>query len=81
MRNKLRNLFLALDKLIQPKPFALFGLDLSYDAFDLLFRLLPISNADMREWIMRDSDFDPLHADPRWQEVRRAAASEMGGHA
>ena len=51
------------------------------DAFDLLFRLLPISNADMREWIMRDSDFDPLHADPRWQEVRRAAASEMGGHA
>ncbi len=48
-------------------------------AFDLLGRLLPISNSDMLDWILRDSDFDPLHADPRWQDVRRAAASEMGG--
>ncbi len=49
------------------------------EAFGLLARLLPISNADMREWILRDSDFDPLHADPRWQEVRRAAAPDWGG--
>ena len=49
------------------------------EAFDLLRRLLPISNSDMMDWILRDSDFDPLHEDPRWQEVRRAAAPEMGG--
>lgn len=46
------------------------------EAFELLSRLLPLSNADMRAWILRDSDFDPLHADPRWQEVRRAAAPQ-----
>ncbi|MEI7599363.1 MAG: adenylate/guanylate cyclase domain-containing protein [Aestuariivirga sp.] len=52
------------------------------EAFAVLAKLLPISNADMRAWIMRDSDFDPLHADPRWQEIRRATASDMGsGHA
>ena len=45
----------------------------------MLSKLLPISNADMRDWIMRDSDFDPLHEDPRWQEIRRAAAPDMGG--
>jgi adenylate cyclase len=51
-------------------------------AFDVLNRLLPLSNADMREWILRDSDFDPLHADPRWQDILRAAAPERsGGHA
>ena len=51
-------------------------------AFDVLGRLLPISNADMRAWIMRDSDFDPLHRDPRWSEVRRVAAPDTGeGHA
>ena len=49
------------------------------EAFGLLSRLLPISNADMREWILRDSDFDPLHDDLRWEAVRRAAAPEMGG--
>lgn len=49
------------------------------EAFGLLSRLLPMSNSDMREWILRDSDFDPLHADPRWEEIRRAAAPEMGG--
>ncbi|WP_421696470.1 TPR end-of-group domain-containing protein [Aestuariivirga sp.] len=52
------------------------------EAFGLLARLLPISNGDMKEWILRDSDFDPLHEDPRWQEIRRAAAPEMSsGHA
>lgn len=52
------------------------------EAFDVLSRLLPISNADMRDWILRDSDFDPLHDDPRWQDVRRAAAPDLGsGHA
>jgi len=49
------------------------------DAFDLLSRLLPLSNADMRDWILRDSDFDPLHGDPRWQEILRAAAAPKGG--
>lgn len=49
------------------------------DAFEVLSKLLPISNADMREWILRDSDFDPLHDDPRWQEIRRAATHDMGG--
>ena len=52
------------------------------EAFAVLLKLLPISNTDMREWILRDSDFGPLHADPRWQEVRRAAGPDMGsGHA
>ncbi|MFO1131068.1 MAG: adenylate/guanylate cyclase domain-containing protein [Hyphomicrobiales bacterium] len=51
-------------------------------AFEVLGKLLPISNGDMREWILRDSDFNPLHADPRWSEVRRAAAPDTGeGHA
>ncbi|PZF75088.1 adenylate/guanylate cyclase domain-containing protein [Aestuariivirga litoralis] len=49
------------------------------EAFSVLSRLLPISNADMREWILRDSDFDSLHEDARWQEIRRAAAPDMGG--
>jgi len=49
------------------------------EAFSVLSRLLPISNADMREWILRDSDFDALHEDARWQEIRRAAAPDMGG--
>jgi len=42
-------------------------------AFAMLMRLLPLSNADMMDWIMSDSDLDPLHADPRWQVVLRAA--------
>lgn len=49
------------------------------EAFGLLEKLMPISNLDMREWILRDSDFDPLHGDPRWLQVRRAAATEPGG--
>ena len=49
------------------------------EAFGVLARLLPLSNTDMREWILRDSDFDPLHGDPRWQQVMRAAAPDTGG--
>ncbi|MFN4141829.1 adenylate/guanylate cyclase domain-containing protein [Aestuariivirga sp.] len=44
------------------------------DAFALLERLLPLSNAEMKDWILSDSDFDGLHADPRWKDVRRSAA-------
>ncbi|MCB1435162.1 MAG: adenylate/guanylate cyclase domain-containing protein, partial [Alphaproteobacteria bacterium] len=39
-------------------------------AFDLLERLLPVSNAEMRDWILIDSDFDPLHGDARWQKLK-----------
>lgn len=49
------------------------------EAFGVLARLLPLSNAEMRDWILRDSDFDPLHADPRWQQVLRTAAPSQGG--
>lgn len=49
------------------------------EAFGVLARLLPLSNAEMRDWILRDSDFDPLHADPRWQQILRAAAPSQGG--
>lgn len=38
-------------------------------AFELLHRLLPLSNDEMKEWILTDSDLDPLHADPRWHEI------------
>ncbi|WP_373504049.1 adenylate/guanylate cyclase domain-containing protein [Aestuariivirga sp.] len=43
-------------------------------AFDLLARLLPLSNAEMRDWILHDSDLDPLHDDLRWEQVRSVAA-------
>ena len=46
------------------------------DAFKLLERLLPLSNADMREWMMKDSDLDPLHADPRWEQVKVIAQTD-----
>jgi adenylate cyclase len=42
-------------------------------AFAVLNKLLPISNADMKHWIMNDSDLDPLHSDPRWEKVRKLA--------
>lgn len=38
-------------------------------AFDLLEELIPRGNADMKAWIMNDSDFDVLHSHPRWQRV------------
>lgn len=44
-------------------------------AFDLLLKLLPISNVEMKRWILTDSDLDPLHGDPRWQAVIRQASS------
>lgn len=44
-------------------------------AFALLGQLLPLSNADMKSWILSDSDLDPLHADPRWENIKRQAQS------
>lgn len=38
-------------------------------AFDLLEELIPRGNADMKAWIMNNSDFDVLHSHPRWQRV------------
>jgi adenylate cyclase len=38
-------------------------------AFDLLEELIPRGNADMKAWVMNDSDFDALHRHPRWQRV------------
>jgi adenylate cyclase len=38
-------------------------------AFDLLEELLPLGNADMKAWVLNDSDFDVLHSQPRWQKV------------
>jgi adenylate cyclase len=43
-------------------------------AFDLLFRILPGCNDEMRAWILTDSDLAPLKEDERWQQVLRAAA-------
>lgn len=43
------------------------------EAFELLGRLLPVSNTDMRKWILTDTDFDSLHDDRRWLEVRHQA--------
>ncbi len=42
-------------------------------AFALIDELLPLSNADMKEWMLSDSDFAPLHADPRWKAVEDQA--------
>jgi adenylate cyclase len=42
-------------------------------AFDLLEELLPRGNADMKAWVMNDSDFDVLHGHPRWQKVLELA--------
>ncbi|WP_294124325.1 adenylate/guanylate cyclase domain-containing protein [Sphingomonas sp.] len=38
-------------------------------ALDLLEALMPQSNPDMKAWILNDSDFEPLHGQPRWQKV------------
>jgi adenylate cyclase len=38
-------------------------------AFDLLEELMPRGNADMKAWVMNDSDFDGLHSHPRWQKL------------
>jgi adenylate cyclase len=43
-------------------------------AFEVLGRLLPLSNAEMRDWILQDSDLDPMHGDPRWEQVKSVAA-------
>jgi adenylate cyclase len=44
-------------------------------AFELLGRLIPLSNADMRQWILNDADFAPLHGDRRWTDVRAQATA------
>ena len=49
------------------------------EAFDVLLRILPVSKEAMRAWMLRDTDLDPLHGDPRWQEIGRAAAPGSGG--
>ncbi|MCB1379333.1 MAG: tetratricopeptide repeat protein, partial [Alphaproteobacteria bacterium] len=43
-------------------------------AFDMLMELLPVSNTEMKLWILADSDLNPLHAHPRWEEVRQLAS-------
>lgn len=40
------------------------------EAFQVLGRLIPVSNDDMRRWIATDTDFAPLHNDPRWRQIR-----------
>ena len=30
---------------------------------------MPRANHETRAWVKNDSDFDPLHNDPRWQKV------------
>lgn len=42
-------------------------------AFDLLMPLLPRANHETKAWILRNSDFDPLHDHPRWQKVLELA--------
>ena len=42
-------------------------------AFDLLEEILAKAPADMKAWALNDSDFDPLHSDPRWQKVLELA--------
>jgi adenylate cyclase len=38
-------------------------------AFDLLERLLPNANHETKAWVRHDSDFDILHAHPRWGRI------------
>jgi adenylate cyclase len=38
-------------------------------ALDLLENLLPRASRDIKAWVLQDSDFNPLHALPRWQTV------------
>ena len=38
-------------------------------ALDLLIGLLPQANRETMAWVLYDTDFDLLHADPRWQTV------------
>ena len=45
-------------------------------AIAALGKLLPLSKADMKDWILGDSDLDPLHADPRWEGIKQLA---LGG--
>jgi adenylate cyclase len=40
-------------------------------AFDILYNLSSRSNAEMRKWILTDSDLQPLHKDRRWKLLQR----------
>jgi adenylate cyclase len=42
-------------------------------ALNLLERLLPRANHETKAWVRQDSDFEPLHNHPRWQEVLELA--------
>ena len=42
-------------------------------ALDLLERLLPNANHETKAWVRHDSDFDILHAHPRWQRILELA--------
>jgi adenylate cyclase len=42
-------------------------------AFDLLKTVLAKATHDMKAWVLNDSDFDPLHSQPRWQKVLELA--------
>jgi adenylate cyclase len=43
-------------------------------SFALLEKLIPISNAEMKEWMLTDSDLDALHRDARWKKIQLAAS-------
>ncbi len=39
------------------------------DAFDLLIEIIPRANHETRAWMLQDTDFEPMHRHPRWQQV------------
>jgi adenylate cyclase len=41
----------------------------SGEALDLLERLLPQANHETKAWIRHDADLQPLHSEPRWQQL------------
>ena len=42
-------------------------------ALDLLEALLPRANHETKAWVRQNSDFDPIHTHPRWQNVLKLA--------
>jgi adenylate cyclase len=41
--------------------------------FDMLERVMPRANHEMKAWLLQDSDLDLLHGLPRWQKVLELA--------
>jgi adenylate cyclase len=39
------------------------------EALDVLIEIIPHANHETKAWIVQDTDFQPLHAHPRWQSV------------